>query len=203
MTSDLIIYSWDLTKFARTLPSLPQGFEWEESDKLKDNTAGIIEKALLTDSSILSARKFFEGYLAAMKALFQLKEHSARLITLTHGPRIIGASVLQYAPNASLHLFSGPCILLEYRGRGLGSLLFQKSLTALAERGIETARGVCMSRSTLQKYLYPKYEGTAEKNSKIADSLKISDSKSAKNPGKCTFLKKKSSQKKNTLESTV
>ncbi|MFV0337296.1 MAG: hypothetical protein ACK5LK_03515 [Chthoniobacterales bacterium] len=191
MTSDLCMYSWDLSKFVPTAPELSQGFAWQDSREL-EGCLPVIKKALLSDNSIYPTTDFFENYLAAMAGLFHSKDHSALSIYLTHGSRIIGASVLHCTTDAKIHLFSGPCILLEYRGRGLGGLLFQKSLATLANQGIQTVRGICTVRSNLQKYLYPKYGGRSEQVLEMADFIKPSTQKSKTSLVKRIALKKKS-----------
>jgi hypothetical protein len=48
---------------------------------------------------------------------------SASWLALQHGARIVGGTLLMTDPDAPAQLVPGPCILMEYRNRGLGSLL--------------------------------------------------------------------------------
>jgi GNAT superfamily N-acetyltransferase len=54
-------------------------------------------------------------------------------MVVRHGSRIIGVSVLDTRGDAPNHLTTGPCVLQEYRGRGLGSALLRASLAGLRE----------------------------------------------------------------------
>jgi predicted N-acetyltransferase YhbS len=52
-------------------------------------------------------------------------------LVICHGQRIIGASALSTEMDAENHLLSGPCVLMEYRNRGLGTALLYYSLKQL------------------------------------------------------------------------
>src|SRR5260370_42027613 len=78
-------------------------------------------------------------------------------LVITHGPRIIAASMLHTDPEADSNLVSGPCVLTENCNRGLGSSLLHASLKQLAEVGLEQAAGITKENSTGCKFLYPKF----------------------------------------------
>jgi len=80
-------------------------------------------------------------------------------LTLLHGSRVIGASLLDVAPDARSHLFTGPCILPEYSNRGLGFHLLGKSLEFLQQQGLEEAQGLTRARSIAARFVYPKFQG--------------------------------------------
>src|SRR5437660_6752899 len=48
---------------------------------------------------------------------------SVNWLALQHGARIVGGTLLMTDPGAPAQLLLGPCILMEYRNRGLGTLL--------------------------------------------------------------------------------
>jgi hypothetical protein len=83
-------------------------------------------------------------------------------LALRHGSRIIGASVLCLDPANENHFAPGPCILMEYRNRGLGTQLLQASLQLLRDAGLDRASGIARELSPVAKFLYPKYNGVAE-----------------------------------------
>lgn len=83
-------------------------------------------------------------------------------IVLVHGSRIIGASLLNPLPDQPSNLPSGPCVLIEYRSRGLGTLLLSKSLDNLASRGLLVANAITPVQSIAARYVYPKFGGSAE-----------------------------------------
>ena len=80
-------------------------------------------------------------------------------IIIQHGHRIIGASVMNSREGVENHLSTGPCVLQEYRGRGLGTVLFRSSLAALGEAGLGQAYGISREKSTAARFLYPKFGG--------------------------------------------
>jgi hypothetical protein len=82
-------------------------------------------------------------------------------LTLRHGSRIIGASVLCLNPAAENHFAPGPCIMMEYRNRGFGTRLFEASLQLLRDSGLNRASGIARELSPVAKFLYPKYNGVA------------------------------------------
>jgi GNAT superfamily N-acetyltransferase len=80
-------------------------------------------------------------------------------LALRHGLRIIGGAVLSLDPGADNHLAPGPCILMEYRNRGFGTMLLESSLALLREAGLSRAVGMARERVPVAKFLYPKFEG--------------------------------------------
>lgn len=83
-------------------------------------------------------------------------------VVVQHGSRVIGASVLDFAEDATFHLVTGPCILHEYRSRGLGTALLHDSLRALRAKGLRRATGVARVNSTAARFVYPKFGGETE-----------------------------------------
>jgi hypothetical protein len=83
-------------------------------------------------------------------------------LVLRHGQRIIGASVLSFDPEAENHLAPGPSILMEYRNRGFGTRLFERSLNSLREAGLVRACGIARENAPVARFLYPKFGGVAE-----------------------------------------
>src|SRR3954470_22801636 len=84
------------------------------------------------------------------------------VIVVRHGQRIIAASLLTTEPDAESHLLSGPCVLSEYRNRGIGSALLQESLLSLREAGLTRAHGICLDRSAVEKFVYRKFGSVSE-----------------------------------------
>ena len=82
-------------------------------------------------------------------------------LALRHGTRIIGATVLSLNPGADNHFSPGPCILMEYRNRGFGTRMLERSLHTLRDAGLSRAVGIAKENSPVTKFLYPKLGGTA------------------------------------------
>ena len=83
-------------------------------------------------------------------------------MVVLHGSRVIGASVLDLAVDAEFHLLTGPCILHEYRSRGLGSALLHQSLVRLREEGLRRVTASARVNSVAARFIYPKFGGAAE-----------------------------------------
>ena len=81
-------------------------------------------------------------------------------LALRHGLRMIGASILIPASTSENHLSPGPCVLMEYRNRGLGTALLGESLRRLQEAGLSRATAHTKSNAPVAKFLYPKFNGT-------------------------------------------
>ena len=78
-------------------------------------------------------------------------------LALRHGARIIGAAVVAVDGAAENHLSPGPCILMEYRNRGFGSALLERSLSLLREAGLPQACAIGKENSPVTKFLYTKF----------------------------------------------
>jgi hypothetical protein len=83
-------------------------------------------------------------------------------LVLRHGQRIIGASILSFDPGAGNHLAPGPSILMEYRNRGFGTSLFERSLHTLREAGLVRASGIARENAPVARFLYPKFGSIPE-----------------------------------------
>jgi GNAT superfamily N-acetyltransferase len=121
----------------------------------------VLAKSTGLDSSLGEAGRALQHYFTALAPrVFRQKQHQS--MAIFHGERIIGASVYLTSAEEDYHLASGPCVLSEYRSRGLGSWLLQSSLWELQELGLQKVSGVCKQHSVLAKYLYPKFGGVSQ-----------------------------------------
>jgi predicted GNAT family acetyltransferase len=82
-------------------------------------------------------------------------------LVLTHGNRVIAASVIDTSRSSDNHLITGPCITVEYRNRGFGALLLKESLLAAAQGGAEVLFGITRTNSPAARFVYPKYGGVS------------------------------------------
>ena len=77
-----------------------------------------------------------------------------------HGNRVIGASVYDCEPEErGVNLVSGPCVLIEYRNRGIGGALLGATLEALRSRGLVQATGQTRPNGPSAKFLATKFGG--------------------------------------------
>ncbi|MEO6872419.1 MAG: GNAT family N-acetyltransferase, partial [Chthoniobacterales bacterium] len=93
-------------------------------------------------------------------------ENQVQCLTLRHGGRIIGALILNSDPSSENHLSPGPCVVLEYRNRGLGAALLGEALRVLREAGLTRARARAKVNSPVARFLYSKFNGTSAPDDK-------------------------------------
>jgi hypothetical protein len=82
-------------------------------------------------------------------------------LVITHGNRVIAASVVDTGPSCDNHLLTGPCITVEYRNRGFGALLLKESLLLAAQGGAEVLFGITRANSPAARFVYTKYGGVS------------------------------------------
>jgi GNAT superfamily N-acetyltransferase len=162
MTNSWLRFTWDLKPLPTSEIIIPSSYILRAVEK---EEAAIIQKvtasAFSMDPGWGNIQKPVIEKICASASLPFEKESKSRCIVLQHGSRIIGSSVLNTEEDSENHLASGPCILHEYRSRGLGSLLLQASLRALAATGLNRACGVTRDKTTAARFVYPKFGGQA------------------------------------------
>jgi predicted N-acetyltransferase YhbS len=153
-------FAWDLTKLPAFESRLPSAFNIRAASRDEEKTVHqVIFTAFGLDTawgdSIRIVREFIEAQLAASFA-----HRAVPCLVLTHGTRIIAASALNVSEDAPSHLISGPCVLSEYRSRGIGTALLHESLEHLKAAGLATACGVSTENVPASRFIYPKFEST-------------------------------------------
>ena len=153
-------FEWDLKQVpegqSATAPFILRRAEHGEDDAVRQMAGS----SFSTDTGWSDIQTMFAQHIArSVQAAFEKTPDQCLL--LLHGNRIIGASILVPDTHAESHLSIGPCILHEYRGRGLGTLLLKASLLALRESGLDRAWGVARDKTTASRYVYPKFGGIA------------------------------------------
>jgi len=88
-----------------------------------------------------------------------LSSATTACLALRHGSRIIAGTFLAVEPDASEQLIPGPCVLMEYRNRGLGTLLLAAAMQHLRDAGLKRACAITRQGSPAARFLYPKFEG--------------------------------------------
>ncbi|MEI6873004.1 MAG: GNAT family N-acetyltransferase, partial [Verrucomicrobiota bacterium] len=83
-------------------------------------------------------------------------------LAVKNGERIIAAACFSTEAEAENHLYCGPCVLPEYRSRGLGAALLLASLRTLKDLGFHVARAVVKDNTTASKFVYPKFRSVSE-----------------------------------------
>jgi GNAT superfamily N-acetyltransferase len=162
MANDWQRFHWDLDKeLDASRPELPpfvfRGAEASESEiALKVISSSLMMERAWTGT----ASEFARNLEKRCEEAFEHKPPACAVVL--HGSRVIGASVLDPAVDAAFNLLTGPCILHEYRGRGLGSALLHQSLVRLREEGLRRVTAQARVNSAAARFLYPKFGGVAE-----------------------------------------
>lgn len=154
-------FIWELAALP-PLTRVPSGnliFREAAREEVREVRA-LIHRAFSLDSTWSDAVTLFRDWLETQTdAAFHRDPVPA--IVVTHGPRIIAASVLSLEPDAESHLLSGPCVLPEYCSRGVGTALLHHSLRHLRSSGLERAAGVTKENVAAGKFVYPKFGATS------------------------------------------
>ena len=130
-------FVWDLAETKLPAISAPRQFRLSlvkaaERRQLQE----VIEKSFALDPSWNAALHMIDAQVkSSIAAAFN--SESASWLALQHGARIFGAMLLMTDPGAPAQLVPGPCILMEYRNRGLGTLLLSSALHHLRDAGMD------------------------------------------------------------------
>jgi hypothetical protein len=152
-------FTWDLAKAELPDPPIPRHYRINlDGAENQEELRRVIDKSLTLDPSWNAALPEVGATVMASIARALALESTLRL-TLRHGARIIGGTLLTPQINASEHLVPGPCILMEYRNRGLGTLLLVSALRELRAAGVTRACAITRENSPAARFLYPKFSG--------------------------------------------
>ena len=155
-----IQFCWDLTALSQPKTELPEHYQISiaTSDDEKEFRR-VISSSFTLDATwnptTKEVTKTIDGWLDEASGT----DASVHL-ALRHGARIIGAAVVCVDPAAQNHLSPGPCILMEYRNRGFGTCLLERSLATLRDRGLTRACAIAKSNSPVTKFLYTKFNSS-------------------------------------------
>ncbi len=160
--SEWIQFRWKAGKIPSQPVEVPEHFSIGMPEREEVKTAILVTHTSFgLDSEWVHHLKSLKGFLdRRLEEAFD--EDPIPCVTLRHGLRIIGTSLLDPAQDADNHLVTGPCVLAEYRSRGLGSLLFKQSLWTLGKLGLKEVRGLTRHRGTAARFIYPKFEGISD-----------------------------------------
>jgi hypothetical protein len=161
-------YTWNLQELASGAGEVASPFVLRTAgDQEADEAVSLVQASYNLDPEWSGCALHIKGTVlpAVMKAL--AKEPTCLFVQ--HGNRIIAASVFDCEPGTGeVHLVSGPCVLIEYRNRGLGGTLLGATLQALRDRGLHEATGQTRPNSASAKYLCRKFGGKLVRESEAA-----------------------------------
>jgi GNAT superfamily N-acetyltransferase len=153
-------FTWDLGKLPRRENILAKCYTLRAAAQNEEAAvAAVVLRAFSLDTdwadqwAILRERLEWQLHLA-------FERESVPAVVILHGARIVAASVLTTEVEADSNLTSGPCVLAEYRNRGLGSALLHASLEQLAHTGLPQAHGISKESAPATRFVYPKFGST-------------------------------------------
>src|SRR5437763_4023789 len=161
MVLNWVRFTWDLSGMSSDPVDLPTHYQILPADKDDEKVVRmILSRSFLLDPAWNPAvAEVMHSLQPWLDRAFIAEENTC--LTLRHGSRIIGASVLCLDPATENNFAPGPCITMEYRNRGFGTRLFQASLQRLRDSGLGRVSGIARELSPVAKFLYPKYNGVA------------------------------------------
>ena len=125
----------------------------------REQLQAVIEKSFALDPGWNAALHMIDAQVRSSTAA-AFDSESANWLALQHGARIVGGTLLLMTdPDAPAQLVPGPCILMEYRNRGLGTLLLCSALRHLRDAGMIRACAKTRENSPAARFLYPKFRG--------------------------------------------
>jgi hypothetical protein len=156
-STNWIQFTWDLAALPVAESALPEHYEITRAtaDDEKE-LRKVISSSFTLDPTWNSTMKEVTQTIESWLDQARDAETTVHL-ALRHGARIIGAAVVAVDGAAENHLSPGPCILMEYRNRGFGSCLLDRSLAILREAGLTQARALAKENSPVTKFLYTKF----------------------------------------------
>ncbi|MBA3963204.1 MAG: GNAT family N-acetyltransferase [Chthoniobacterales bacterium] len=155
-------FNWDLERLPASEIALPAHYHFGSATAADENELRtVITRSFAHDTSWGDAIHEVNGMIDAwLGKAFEPEGAAVRCLALRHGLRIIGAAVLNPDSLVEDNLSPGPCVLMEYRNRGLGTALLGESLGQLREGGLTRASARAKKDSPVAKFLYPKFNGT-------------------------------------------
>jgi len=153
-------FTWELDKLPALSDALPAHYFLTAAtrDDEKELRA-VIGRSFVQDTSWGDAIHEVNSMLDSWLERAFEPEKSGICLALRHGLRMIGAAILLPDPAAANHLAPGPCVLMEYRNRGLGTALLMESLRQLRAAGLSRAAALTKNNAPAAKFLYPKFNG--------------------------------------------
>jgi ribosomal protein S18 acetylase RimI-like enzyme len=153
-------FTWDLGGLPTVSAGLPAHYSLTAANSTDEKEfRAVIGRSFGQDTSWGDALHEVDGMLDCWLERAFGSEKSGICLALRHGLRTIGASILVPDSADGNHLSPGPCVLMEYRNRGLGTALLAESLLRLRAAGVSRAGALTKNNGPAAKFLYPKFNG--------------------------------------------
>ena len=153
-------FTWDLDKLPNFKVVLPTHYTVSRATAADESEVrAVIRRSFAHDTSWSDALHEINGMLDNWLERAFASDKNGICLALRHGLRMVGTAILIPNPAAENHLLPGPCVLMEYRNRGLGTALLEQSLRQLHEAGLSRAAALTKSNAPATRFLYPKFNG--------------------------------------------
>jgi ribosomal protein S18 acetylase RimI-like enzyme len=154
-------FTWDLADFAMPAPSLGVPYVLRPAAADDERAATEISiNAIAADTGWNDDRAPIREWLFGRIAQIFSTETTPAVV-ITHGQRIVGASVFTTEVDAETQLITGPCVSSEYRNRGFGSALLHATLAQLRAAGHTRVVALAPSNVPAARFVYPKFDSAA------------------------------------------
>jgi len=155
-------FTWDLAQLPKFEPRIASYFTIRTASRDEEKTVrNVIFTAFGLDTAWGDSFKLVRGFIES-QITSSFSHRAVPCLVITHGVRIIAASALNLNEDAPSHLISGPCVLSEYRSRGLGTALLYESLNHLkTTASLAKATGICKDAVPAGRFVYPKFGSTS------------------------------------------
>jgi GNAT superfamily N-acetyltransferase len=153
-------FTWELKKVPPFENPLGEAYAFRIATRAEESIVDrVVGSSLSLDSDWADQFAHFRDRLRAdIRRAFS--RESSPAVVIQHGTRIVAASALTSEAEAETNLISGPCVLAEYRNRGLGTALLHSSLVHLAQAALERAHAITKDNATAMRFVYPKFGST-------------------------------------------
>jgi len=150
---------WNLSSLADISAEIPKPYTCRlAGEQEKDEALRVIRASYDLDPEWSGCDKYIEE--TVLPGVNKAFAGGGETLFALHGNRVIGASTYRTELGSEeVHLVSGPCVLIEYRNRGIGAGLLSATLQALREHGVTEATGLTRPNSPAAKFLCPKFGG--------------------------------------------
>lgn len=154
-------FRWNLKNLPEDAATMAQQFVLREaSEQETEDAVAIVQASYNLDPEWSGCALHVKG--TVLPGVIKAMAKEPTCLFVQHGNRIIAASVYDASPEeGGENLVSGPCVLIEYRSRGIGGALLGATLATLRGRGLNEATGSTRPNSPSAKYLCTKFGGTA------------------------------------------
>ena len=155
----LVRFSWNLKELPEGCGALPKPYVLRTAGEQEaDEALAVVQSCYNLDPEWSGCAQHTQG--TVLPGVIQALAKEPTCLFVLHGNRIIAASVYDGdPPEGGVHLVSGPCVLIEYRNRGIGGALLAATLDALRAKGLPEATGRTRPNSPSAKFLYSKFGG--------------------------------------------